>query len=56
MLAQLDCSEDAIFLIIRNDHVPIIRQMFQENPFFQTTNPNLARRIKALSLNIIRGL
>lgn len=35
ILAQLDYKEDAIFLIIGNDHVPIIRQMFQENPYFK---------------------
>ena len=35
MIAQLDYNENAIFLIIGNDHVPIIRQMFQENPYFE---------------------
>lgn len=38
MLAQLDYSENAIFLIIGNDHVPIIRQMFRENPYFEVMN------------------
>lgn len=38
MLAQLDYTEDAIFLIIGNDHVPIIRQMFRENPYFEVVN------------------
>lgn len=35
MLAQLDYSEKAICLIIGNDHVPIIRQLFKDNPFFE---------------------
>jgi hypothetical protein len=35
MLSQLDYNEKAIFLIIGNDHIAIIRQMFQENPFFE---------------------
>jgi hypothetical protein len=35
MLAQLSYTENAIFLIIGNDHVPIIRQMFGENPYFE---------------------
>ncbi len=38
MLAQLDYSETSIFLIIGNDHIPIIRQMFQENPYFSVQN------------------
>lgn len=38
MLAQLDYTEDAIFLIIGNDHVPIIRQMFQDNSYFEVIN------------------
>lgn len=35
MLAQLDYSENAIFLIIGNDHIPIIRQLFEANPYFE---------------------
>lgn len=35
MLSQLDYTEKAIFLIIGNDHVPIIRQMFEANPYFE---------------------
>ncbi|MEI6264357.1 MAG: DUF5694 domain-containing protein [Sphingobacteriia bacterium] len=35
MLSQLDYNEKSIFLIIGNDHIAIIRQMFQENPFFE---------------------
>lgn len=38
MLSQLDYTEHAIFLLIGNDHVPIIRQMFQENPYFEVVN------------------
>lgn len=34
MIAQLDYDEKAIFLIIGNDHIPIIRQMFKANPYF----------------------
>lgn len=35
MLSQLDYNEKAIFLIIGADHIAIIRQMFQENPYFE---------------------
>lgn len=35
MISQLDYNEHAIFLIIGNDHVPIIRQMFEANPYFE---------------------
>ncbi len=38
MIAQLDYSEKAIFLIIGNDHVPIVRQMFETNPYFDVVN------------------
>jgi hypothetical protein len=38
MLSQLDYNEKAIFLIIGNDHIAIIRQMFQENPFFEVVD------------------
>lgn len=38
MLAQLDYSEKAIFLIIGNDHIPIIRQLFRDNPFFEVVD------------------
>lgn len=34
MLAQLDYTEDAIFLIIGNDHIPILRHLFESNPYF----------------------
>lgn len=35
MLSQLDYTEKAIFLIIGNDHAPIIKQLFRENPYFE---------------------
>ena len=38
MLSQLDYNEKAIFLIIGNDHIAIIRQMFQENPYFEVVD------------------
>lgn len=38
VLSQLSYNESAIFILIGNDHVPILRQMFQENPFFEVVN------------------
>jgi hypothetical protein len=35
MIAQLDYSEKAIFLIMGNDHIPIIRHLFESNPYFE---------------------
>ena len=35
ILSQLDYNEKAIFLVIGDDHIAIIRQMFQENPYFE---------------------
>ncbi len=35
MINQLDYNEESIFLIIGNDHIPIIRQMFEGNPYFK---------------------
>jgi hypothetical protein len=35
MLSQLDYTEKAIFLIIGNDHAPIIKQLFRDNPYFE---------------------
>ena len=35
MIAQLDYTEKAIFLLIGNDHVPIIRHLFESNPYFE---------------------
>lgn len=38
ILAQLDYSEKAIFLVIGNDHVPILKELFNGNPFFEVMN------------------
>ena len=38
ILSQLDYNEKAIFLIIGDDHIAIIRQMFQENPYFEVVD------------------
>ncbi len=35
MINQLDYSENAIFLIMGNDHIPIIRHLFESNPYFK---------------------
>lgn len=35
MINQLDYSEKAIFLIIGNDHIPILRHLFESNPYFE---------------------
>lgn len=35
MINQLDYTEDAIFLIIGSDHVPIIQHLFASNPYFE---------------------
>jgi hypothetical protein len=35
MINQLTYHEKAIFLIIGNDHIPIIRQLFIDNPYFE---------------------
>lgn len=35
MVNQLNYQEKAIFLLIGNDHVPIIRHLFESNPFFE---------------------
>jgi len=34
MITQLDYQEKAIFLIMGNDHIPIIRHLFESNPYF----------------------
>ncbi len=34
MINQLDYEEKSIFLIIGNDHIPIIRHLFEGNPYF----------------------
>jgi hypothetical protein len=38
MIAQLDYQEKAIFLIMGNDHIPIIRHLFQSNPYFEVVD------------------
>lgn len=35
ILAQLDYKEDSLFLVIGNDHVPILQQLFNDNPYFE---------------------
>lgn len=39
MINQLDYSENAIFLIIGGDHVPIIKNLFRGNPIFEVVEP-----------------
>lgn len=34
IINQLDYTEEAIFLLIGNDHIPIIRHLFESNPYF----------------------
>lgn len=38
MIAQIDYSEKAIFLIMGNDHIPIIRHLFESNPYFKVVD------------------
>ncbi len=38
ILAQLDYTERAIFLLIGNDHVAIIRRLFEDNPYFEVVD------------------
>jgi hypothetical protein len=35
IINQIDFTEQSIFLIIGNDHVPIIRHLFESNPYFE---------------------
>jgi hypothetical protein len=35
MLSQIDYTEKSIFLIMGNDHIPIIRHLFESNPYFE---------------------
>lgn len=35
MIAQLDYTECAIFLLMGNDHIPVIRHLFESNPYFK---------------------
>lgn len=38
MINQLDYNEDSIFLIMGNDHIPIIRNLFESNPYFEVVD------------------
>lgn len=38
MINQLDYSEKAIFLVMGNDHIPIIRHLFESNPYFEVVD------------------
>ncbi|WP_350290669.1 DUF5694 domain-containing protein [uncultured Croceitalea sp.] len=38
MINQLDYDEESIFLIIGNDHIPIIKHLFQSNPYFEVVS------------------
>ncbi|MBK7474905.1 MAG: hypothetical protein IPI11_02380 [Haliscomenobacter sp.] len=38
MINQLDYKEKAIFLLIGNDHIPIIRHLFESNPYFKVVD------------------
>lgn len=35
IIAQLDYSENSIFVLIGNAHVPILKQLFKDNPYFE---------------------
>ncbi len=35
IINQVDYTEEAIFLLIGNDHIPIIRHLFESNPYFE---------------------
>ena len=41
MITQLDYTENAIFLIMGNDHIPIIRHLFESNPYFEVVDTEL---------------
>lgn len=41
IINQVDESDAVILLIIGGDHVPILNQLFQDNPFFQVVHPKL---------------
>jgi hypothetical protein len=38
ILAQLDYSEKAIFLVMGNDHISVLRQLFEANPYFEVVD------------------
>lgn len=35
ILAQVDYTENSIFLVIGNDHIPVLKQLFRDNPYFE---------------------
>jgi uncharacterized protein DUF5694 len=35
MINQLDYNEESIFLIMGNDHIPILKHLFESNPYFE---------------------
>lgn len=39
MINQLSFDEDAIFLLMGGDHIPILRHLFQSNPNFEVVDP-----------------
>lgn len=39
MINQLDYTEDGIFLIMGGDHIPILRNLFRDNPLFEVVDP-----------------
>lgn len=38
IIAQLDYSEKGIFLLMGNDHMPVIRHLFESNPYFKVVD------------------
>lgn len=41
MINQLDYQENAIFLIMGGDHIPILRELFSANPYFEVAPPKI---------------
>lgn len=41
MINQLDYNEEAIFLVIGADHIPILANLFRDNPYFEVINPEV---------------
>ncbi|MEO0734160.1 MAG: DUF5694 domain-containing protein, partial [Bacteroidota bacterium] len=39
MINQLTYEEEAIFLVIGSDHIPILRDLFTQNPHFEVVDP-----------------
>lgn len=38
MINQLDYKEKSIFLLMGNDHIPIVRHLFESNPYFEVVD------------------